>query len=211
MTAQTLTRLFDNHEDAVATVQALEAAGFSHENVSVVANNAGTRYRSHDTNATDPTAAVDEAGAGATAGTIFGGGLGLMAGIGSLAIPGVGPVVAAGWLVATLAGAGVGAVVGAGAGGLIGSLTHAGVSEEDAHVYAEGVRRGGSLVSVTTDEGRAAEADRILNSRSFVDPAQRRAEYQKAGWSKFDEAAGPYEPARSTAAGDIDRTGRSSL
>ena len=211
MPTQTLTRLFDNHEDAVATVHALEAAGFGHDHVSVVANNADTRYRSGEPVSTDPTAAVDEAGAGATAGTIFGGGLGLMAGIGSLAIPGVGPVVAAGWLVATLAGAGVGAVVGAGAGGLIGSLTHAGVSEEDAHVYAEGVRRGGSLVSVSADESRAAEADRILNSRSYVDPAQRRADYQQAGWTKFDEASGPYEPVRSTAAGDIDRTGRSTL
>ncbi len=106
---------------------------------------------------------------------------------------------------------GVGAVVGAGAGGLIGSLTHAGVSEDDAHVYAEGVRRGGSLVSVTADEDRAAEADRILNSRSFVDPAQRRADYRAAGWTRFDEAAGPYEPTRSTAAGEIDRTGRTTL
>ncbi len=116
-------------------------------------------------------------------------GLGLLAGIGSLAIPGVGPVVAAGWLIATLTGAGVGAVVGGGAGGLVGSLTHAGVPEDDAHVYAEGVRRGGSLVTVRVDEDRAAEAERILDSRTFIDPVARRAEYQQTGWKQFDETA----------------------
>ncbi len=186
MTTRTLTRLFDNHDDAVATVHALEAAGFGHENVSVVANNTDTRYNT--ATGTD----VDDAGAagtGATAGTIFGGGLGLLAGIGSLAIPGVGPVVAAGWLVATLTGAGVGAAIGGGAGGLVGALTHSGVSEQDAHVYAEGVRRGGSLVTVQADEGRIPEAERILNSRTFVDPAARRAEYTASGWDRFDEKA----------------------
>ncbi len=186
MTMRTLTRLFDNHDDAVATVHALEAAGFGHEHVSVVANNADTRYN------TTNGANVDDAGAagtGATAGTIFGGGLGLLAGIGSLAIPGVGPVVAAGWLVATLTGAGVGAAIGGGAGGMVGALTHAGVSEADAHVYAEGVRRGGSLVTVQAEEGRIPEAEGILNNRTFVDPSARRAEYTASGWQRFDENA----------------------
>ncbi len=186
MTMRTLTRLFDNHDDAVATVHALEAAGFGHEHVSVVANNADTRYNTTNAAGTGDTGAT---GTGATAGTIFGGGLGLLAGIGSLAIPGVGPVVAAGWLVATLTGAGVGAAIGGGAGGMVGALTHAGVSEADAHVYAEGVRRGGSLVTVQADEGRIPEAESILNNRSFVDPAARRAEYTASGWQRFDDKA----------------------
>ena len=65
-----------------------------------------------------------------------------------LAVPGIGPVVGLGWLAATAVGAVTGAAVGAATGGLIGSLTEAGVSEQDAHVYAEGVRRGGTLLSV---------------------------------------------------------------
>ena len=127
------------------------------------------------------------------AGTMIGGGLGLAAGLGALAIPGVGPVVAAGWLVATLTGAGVGAVVGAGGGGLIGSLTHAGVPEDDAHLYAEGVRRGGSLVTVRADDTRAAEVESILNGGNAVNLVGRRAEYQQAGWTSFDENAPPYQ------------------
>ncbi len=185
MATRTLARLFDNHADAVNVVSKLEAAGFSHDDVSIVANNANTQ---HGAASTDGGAT----GAGATAGTMIGGGLGLAAGLGALAIPGVGPVVAAGWLVATLTGAGVGAVVGGGTGGLIGSLTHAGVSEDEAHVYAEGVRRGGSLVTVRADAARADQAASILDAGKFVDPVGRRAEYQQAGWSRFDETAPPY-------------------
>jgi hypothetical protein len=41
--------------------------------------------------------------------------------------------------VSTLAGVGAGALI----GGALGALTQAGVSKEDADVYAEGLRRGG--------------------------------------------------------------------
>ena len=67
----------------------------------------------------------------------------MLAGLGLLAIPGLGPVVAAGWLASTA----LGAAVGGAAGGLIGALTAAGVSKEDADIYAEGIRRGGTLVT----------------------------------------------------------------
>jgi hypothetical protein len=75
-----------------------------------------------------------------------------LTGLGIMAIPGVGPVVAAGWLAAT-------AAVGGAAGGLIGALTDSAVPEEDAHVYAEGVRRGGALVTAKVDDARAAQAE----------------------------------------------------
>ena len=82
---------------------------------------------------------------------------GLLAGLGLLAIPGLGPVVAAGWLAATA----VGAAAGAATGGVVGALTEAGVSREDADSYAEGVRRGGTLVSA-----RVADADDPASTRS---------------------------------------------
>ena len=89
---------------------------------------------------------------GAGIGAAVGGIGGLLAGLGLIAIPGIGPVVAAGWLAATAAGAAGGALVGAAAGGLVGALTQAGVPENDAHVYAEGIRRGGTLVTAKVDE-----------------------------------------------------------
>jgi hypothetical protein len=205
MATRTLTRLFDNHEDALATVRALEEAGFTRDQISLVAHSTGARHFSDN----ETNTAGDGAGAGATAGTIIGGGLGLLAGIGSLAIPGVGPVVAAGWLVATLTGAGAGAAVGAGAGGLIGSLTSAGVPEDQAHVYAEGVRRGGSLVNVRVDDdhAEAESAERILNSRGYVDPDMRRAEYQRTGWTHFDQSGTAYDAPALDAVGENRRTG----
>ncbi len=208
MATRTLTRLFDNHDDAVAVVQQLEAAGFSHDDVSIVASNHDTRYTTAGSGTsgagTDTVAAAEAggtgAGTGATLGTVLGGGAGLLAGIGALAIPGVGPVVAAGWLISTLTGAGIGAAVVGGVGGLVGSLTHAGVPEQDAHVYAEGVRRGGSLVTLRVDEERAASAEQILNGRNYVDPAARRAEYASTGWERFDDKAPAYVPSSTTGA-----------
>ena len=78
---------------------------------------------------------------------------GLLAGLGLLAIPGLGPIVAAGWLAATAVGAGIGAAGGAATGSLVGALKNSGHTEEDANVYSEGVRRGGTLVSAKVQDG----------------------------------------------------------
>ncbi len=180
---QTVTGLFNSYADAAAAVGQLESAGVPHSDISIVASNADDTYTDRGT--TDDQATATGAGTGATAGTLIGGGAGLLAGLGLLAIPGVGPVVAAGWLVATLTGAGIGAA----AGGLIGSLTGAGVSEEHAHVYAEGVRRGGSLVTARVSDDKVALAESVLKSGTAVDPAERRASYQEEGWTSFDPKA----------------------
>lgn len=188
MATRTITRLYDTYDEAAKAVRALEAAGVPHDDISVVGSghDDGASGRAED--ATAEANADSGAGIGATLGTLVGGGAGLLAGIGALAIPGVGPVVAAGWLVAALTGAGVGAA----AGGLLGSLTGAGVSEEDAHVYAEGVRRGGAMLSARVDEAEAARFEAVLASGGHVDVAARRAEYQAEGWNRFDPAAPAY-------------------
>ena len=196
MAQQTFTRLYDDYDDALHVVQALEAAGVPHDDISLVSNDAADRHNGADagTSATGMTSGDPEqgastgAGTGATMGTVLGGGAGLLAGLGALAIPGVGPIVAAGWLVAALTGAGVGAA----AGGLLGSLTGAGVSEADAHVHAEGVRRGGTLVTVRADQARAVDIETVLDGRTPVDLTARRAEYQTEGWTQHDVAAPAY-------------------
>lgn len=166
------TGLFDTYEHARQAVADLEANGVPHRSISLVANNSDNRYDNSVVTAddADPNDAVaDGAGTGASLGTVVGGGAGLLAGLGILAIPGVGPVVAAGWLVAPALGAGVGAA----SGGLLGSLVGAGVSETDAHVYAEGVRRGGTLVTVRTENSRGAMVEEILARHSTVDVSTR--------------------------------------
>lgn len=89
-------------------------------------------------------------------------------------------------------GASLGAVVGGVAGGLIGALTESGVSEEDTHLYAEGVRRGGSLVTARVADERVSEADAILAGASPVDIDARRKLYVQEGWQRFDANADPY-------------------
>ncbi|MBN9054362.1 MAG: hypothetical protein J0H80_11460, partial [Rhizobiales bacterium] len=64
-----------------------------------------------------------------------------------------------------------------------------------AHVYAEGVRRGGTLVTARVDDGLYAEAEAILRKSNWVDPDARRAAYAEGGWSRFDDTLDPYGPA----------------
>jgi hypothetical protein len=184
---KTVSALFATFDDANIAVDNLESAGFSHSDISVVANNTENWHKEKAT----PSVAAD-AGAGAGVGALAGGGVGLLTGLGIMAIPGVGPVVAAGWLVATAAGAVAGAVAGGAAGGLVGSLTSAGVPEQDAHIYAEGVRRGGTLVTARTPDDREAEANGLLKGARSVDISTRRTAYQAKGWSKFDDSAPIY-------------------
>jgi hypothetical protein len=184
---QTLTGLFDQYDDARRAVQDLEAAGVPHRDVSIVANNA---RGAHKTEAAAE--AGEDAGKSAGIGAAVGGVGGLLAGLGLLAIPGLGPVVAAGWLVSTAVGAIGGAAIGGAAGGLVGALTHAGVPEEDAHMYAEGVRRGGSLVTAKVEEDLVPTARRILSDDRSVDLTARRAAYRSEGWNGFDAAAPEY-------------------
>ncbi len=193
MAVRMFTHLYDNYDEALHTVQALEAAGVPHTDISIVGNNADSAHSTTGTT-TDATLDATKSGAGATTGTVLGGGLGLLTGIGLLAIPGVGPVVAAGWLIATVTGAGLGAA----GGGVLGSLIHAGVPEDHAHVYTEGVRRGGTLVSVRGDETQAATIEGVLEGRTTaaVDMTARRAAYTSTGWEKFEDTAPHYTPAQ---------------
>jgi hypothetical protein len=186
---RTIAHLYDTYATATDVAAALESAGFAHETMSVVANQSNAPATAA---MPDPSNASTAAGTGASLGTLLGGGAGLLAGIGALAIPGVGPVVAAGWLVAAITGAGAGA----GIGGLVGALTGSGVKDEHAHVYAEGVRRGDTLVTVRADDGRAEEAERIMQDFGPADITARAASYRAGdGWTGFDETRGAMTPA----------------
>jgi hypothetical protein len=184
---RTIAFLYDNHDDAAQTVRDLEAR-FPHEDISIVANNVTNRY-----GATAKEGDVASgAGTGASIGAVVGGGAGLLAGLGMLAIPGIGPVVAAGWLAATLAGAAAGAGVGAVSGGLIEAMTSAGVARDDADLYAEGVRRGGTLVVAWVDESQVDLVESIMRKHKPVDATARRTAFRDEGWKAFDPKAAPY-------------------
>ena len=181
---RTVTGLFDDYTDASSAVSELEAVGVPSSDISIVSNNADRRHGESN--------AAEGAGTGAGIGAVVGGAGGLLTGLGLMAIPGVGPVVAAGWLAATAAGAAAGAVAGGAAGGIIGGLTNSGVPERDAHFYAEGVRRGGALVTAKVADALAPEAEAILKRSNWVDPTERRTAYEKQGWTRFDDTLAPY-------------------
>ncbi len=182
---RTVTGLFDDYNDASAAVSELEGAGVPSDDISIVSNNADEHHAGESN-------AAEGAGTGAGIGAVVGGAGGLLTGLGIMAIPGVGPVVAAGWLAATALGAAGGAVAGGAAGGLIGAMTRSGVSEDDAHVYAEGVRRGGTLVTARVEDDVVPVAEDILKRSNWVDPAERRSAYKEQGWTSFDDTLSPY-------------------
>jgi hypothetical protein len=191
----TISRLYDDYSAASQAVRDLEAAGLPSADISIVASNADNWYKGgrgtrtsrvdRDHDGTDDRAEGAEAGAGI--GAVIGGAAGLLAGLGMIAIPGVGPVVAAGWLAATAAGA----VAGGAAGGIVGALTQAGVSKDEAHVYAEGIRRGGTLVTARVPDGERTRYEAILD-RSAINIRERGESYRREGWTGFDEKAAPY-------------------
>ena len=143
----------------------------------MIANeNAHGRDTTVDTTRTET---KSEAGPGAGIGAIVGGGVGLLTGLGLLAIPGVGPLVAAGWLATTLAGAATGAA----AGGIVGALVKFGVPHEEAevseesgtprrHVGERAGRRGGCAEgrsnSESPDNGRLARTARAIRHQRMA-------------------------------------------
>jgi hypothetical protein len=191
---RTVIGLFDTIGEAQNVVQSLLDGGLSRDNISLITQNSeGIAANAHEVGGDS---AADGAGAGAVGGTVVGGVLGLLVGAGLLAIPGIGPVLAAGPIAAAIGSASaaigaaaLGAGVGAATGGLMGGLVSAGVSEDDARYYTEGVRRGGTLVSVTADDADADRASDIMRRMGAVDIERRRAEWHSQGW---DDQAGDY-------------------
>ena len=190
---QTVTRLFDHYDDAENAVHVLQSIGIPDNDISLIANNEKGAHSHRVRDGKPDTAgeeAAEDAGKGAGIGAIAGGAGGLLAGLGMLAIPGLGPVVAAGWLASTAVGALGGAAIGGAAGGLIGALTHAGVREEDAHVYAEGVRRGGTLVSAKAPDDQVAAVEAELDKLNGGRAGALGRQYREEGWSPQYEASG---------------------
>jgi hypothetical protein len=150
--------MVDAEIQAENLVQHLGKEGFPTSDISVIfPDKHGTRDFAHEHNTKAPEGAV----VGVTGGGVLGGTLGLLAGIGALAIPGLGPFIAAGPLMATLSGAAAGAAVGGVAGALIGL----GIPEIEAKIYEGKLRGGNILVAAHVDDGdqekRAREIFRL--------------------------------------------------
>ncbi len=178
--AKTVVGLFDTTAEAQSAVQELINSGFQHNDISLVANDAKGEYAQYREVGATGSSTAEGAGAGAVGGGVLGGV----------------PVLAAGPLAAALGAAGastlVGAGIGAAAGGIIGALVGAGIPEADAGFYAEGVRRGGTLVLVKASDDMAQRAYDTMRRYGAVDVDERSGSWRASGWKGFDANAEPY-------------------
>jgi hypothetical protein len=178
--AKTVVGMIENASEAQKVVEELLRSGFDRVQIGIISSEVLNEAASAVT--------------GATAGMAIGGVAGMLLAAAAVAIPGIGPVIAAGPALALLAGTMVGAV----AGGLIGGLKSRGVPEDEAHFYAEGLRRGGTLVTVNADNDELADrAVEIMRRHGAVDMQERAAEWKKEGWSgRYEEREDAAAPAQ---------------
>jgi len=148
--------IYHNVNQAERVVERLRDEGFSNDDISVLLEDSqGSKDFAHEKN----TKAPEGTAAGVTTGGVIGGALGLLAGIGALAIPGLGPFIAAGPIMGALAGLGGGGAV----GGLIGALVGMGIPEYEAKRYEGHIKAGGVLLSVHCDT-----SDQITRAKDLL-------------------------------------------
>jgi hypothetical protein len=166
---KTLAALFSNLAVARRAADALEEAGIARAAISLAGRDEDGEPRQLDCNG----AVIGKSAAAGAA-------VGLAAGIALSFIPGIGPVLAVGPLSAVLAGASIGAA----AGGLVGALVGWGIPEVEAQHFAEGIRRGGALVTVQVHDDEHAIASMVIERHGPLD-----LETLSAGW-RADGSAG---------------------
>jgi hypothetical protein len=166
--SQLVVGLYDDITQARNAVSELIARGFDREKIGLLASDPDKEH-AQALEATTPPTDEEHVLAGASVGGVIGGLAGLLVGASALAVPGVGPVIVAGSIAATLLGAGAGAAVGS----LLGGLMEAGMPEEEAERYAEGLRRGGILVIVEVPESRVEQAETVLERHYPIDVEER--------------------------------------
>lgn len=144
MATKTIITTFEDVRSAEAVVHRLHDAGFARDDLGWVAKAANGEEVAHGSASTVGSSALEGAEVGGALGSLAG----LLLGFAALAVPGIGPVVVAGPILSALAGLGVGAA----AGGIIDALVHVGVPRDEAKRYAEQLRAGAALVTVTVDD-----------------------------------------------------------
>jgi len=168
--------IYRDRTQVESAVDRFIAAGFRAEDISVLLpENVGTKDFAHEKHTKMP----EGTATGATAGGVVGGTLGLLAGIGALAIPGLGPFIAAGPIMGALAGAGAGGVV----GGVVGALVGMGLPEYEAKRYEGRIKQGGILMSVHCDDAdwtkRAKELMKQTGAEDISSTGEADADFAK--------------------------------
>jgi len=165
-----LTGMFNDRDSSERAYKSLRDRGYSDDDINVMMSDETRKKWYGDNNDTDSELGT-KAAEGATTGGAIGGTLGaIIGGIAALGtnlvLPGLGLVV---WgpIAAALAGAGAGGAT----GGLVGALIGAGIPEERAREYEEGVKNGGAVLGVrprSTDDADYFENDWRSNNGQSI-------------------------------------------
>lgn len=191
--SKTIVVMYDDIAVARQVVEDLVNADFDRSSISLITNDAQNQYGHYlDEGYTAREDAVTAA-EGAGFGAVVGGLTGVLVGVAALTIPGIGLAIAAGPVVAGLTGLLAGAVT----GGVVGALVKSGVPEDEAPYYAEGIRRGGTLVSLDTAD--TLRANDIMNRYGPINIHERSNVWRQAGWQGFNAAAENGSKAKSNA------------
>ena len=161
--------VFSHRHDAEAALGELRSAGFSMNQVSLIAKDERLGDRKSDRHHSDDNKADEGLRSGAITGGVLGTLGGLLVVLGALAIPGVGPVILAGATATTLATALTGGVIGAAAGSIVGGLVGLGIPEEQAKVYSDRFSKGHYLLMVEGTDAELDRAEAILRRRGIED------------------------------------------
>lgn len=199
---KTIVALYDHRSDAETASRDLQAAGFESSVIEIL---------SHSDLSSGGWGDRDLSGSptGTTAGTLTGdGSIGAASGMarsdlstGYVASPNTVPGTGAGIGTESALGAGTGMgtmgsggiATGSGSGGMLTRLAGWGIPNQDAQVYAEGVRRGGSLLKLRLEEEDVDRAMDVLERGNVVDVEERGSAYRETGWTGYDETAAYYD------------------
>lgn len=149
MTNKVITGAFDSSLKARSAINELYARGVRQQTISVmIPEHAKDEFARVD----DNTKAPEGAAIGGAAGIALGGLAAGLTAVATVIVPGVG-ILAAGPIVAALAGAGAGGAVGGALGGLIGF----GITEHEAKLGQEVLKKGGTVIMVSTESKSEVE------------------------------------------------------
>jgi hypothetical protein len=173
---RTVVGLYDAREDARDTIENLFEAGFPRERISMATQHKGRKVREEERDRRADPPVGEEA---------LGGLSNLLIGLGTVSLPALGVIVAAGPL--------AGVLTGGSNGGLVGGLVELGIPREEAEIYAEGVRRGATLILVQSDENQLNEARALMGRHHPIDIDRRSKDWRERGWQGYDNDGRPLD------------------
>ena len=174
--AKAIAGFFRTRTEGEKAREALRQAGYTDTEIGFVTGD----IRGHETPAVGPS--LHDEGSSEEAGTdaFVGGIIGLAAGLFAVLLPGFGWLIAAGPLVGAFGGMTAGVAV----GGLYGILKDLTISGDEAEFYAEGVKRGGALLTVHgVSEEREKTARKILDQNGAIAVEELADELRRSGWT----------------------------